>query len=174
MIPGNAEGCFGPAAEFICKKEVQAGPGPCPFETRHCFTQERLRDPNKFRVVSYNILADLYADSEYTRTQLFPYCPAYALKIEYRKQLFIRELLGYQADIMCLQEVDMKIFENDFKFIFGTDEHGFDGHIAQKGTCGEVCMSYWLFLFITYCLCCYRVWQHSLEKTVLNCKKPFP
>jgi hypothetical protein len=29
--------------------------------------------------MSYNILADLYADSDFSRTNLFPHCPAYAL-----------------------------------------------------------------------------------------------
>lgn len=47
-----------------------------------------------FRVVSYNILADLYADSDYTREVLFPYCPPYALSIDYRKQLFLKEIIG--------------------------------------------------------------------------------
>lgn len=45
-------------------------------------------------MVSYNILADLYADSEVSRTQLYPYCPPYALSIDYRKQLILKELLG--------------------------------------------------------------------------------
>jgi 2',5'-phosphodiesterase len=45
-------------------------------------------------VVSYNILADLYADSEVSRTQLYPYCPEYALSLDYRKQLILKELLG--------------------------------------------------------------------------------
>ena len=45
--------------------------------------------------MSYNILADLYADSEFTRTELFPYCPPYALSIDYRKHLLIKELTGW-------------------------------------------------------------------------------
>lgn len=48
----------------------------------------------RFRVVSYNILADLYCDSDHTRNELFPYCPAYALHIDYRKLLIVKELLG--------------------------------------------------------------------------------
>ena len=48
----------------------------------------------RFRVVTYNILADLYADSDYTRKVLHPYCPAYALAIDYRKQLILKELIG--------------------------------------------------------------------------------
>ena len=47
-----------------------------------------------FRVVTYNILADLYADSDFTRTTLHPYCPPYALAIDYRKQLILKELIG--------------------------------------------------------------------------------
>ncbi|XP_037824634.1 2',5'-phosphodiesterase 12 [Lucilia sericata] len=136
LTPGNAEGIFGPPVEHICKNVVQAGPGPCPFETRHCFTQKRLTG-DSLRVVSYNILADLYADSDYTRTHLFPYCPPYALKIDYRKQLFIKEILGYNSDILCLQEVDMKIFDYDLRPVLEDVRQGFKGIIAQKGTCGE-------------------------------------
>lgn len=137
LTPGNAEGNFGPVMEQISKNEIQAGPGQCPFETRHFFTQNRL-DGDSFRVVSYNILADLYADSDYTRTHLFPYCPAYALKVDYRKQLYIKELLGYNADIICLQEVDMKIFDYDLKPVLEDDDsQGFRGVIAQKGSSGE-------------------------------------
>ncbi len=44
--------------------------------------------------MSYNILADIYADSDYSRTQLFPYCPPYALDISYRKHLLIKEIQG--------------------------------------------------------------------------------
>lgn len=136
LTPGNSQGQFGPAVEQISKNEIQAGPGECPFETRHFFTQTRLTD-NAFRVVSYNILADLYADSDYSRSYLFPYCPPYALKVDYRKQLYIKELLGYNADIICLQEVDMKIFEYDLKPVLENETHGFRGVIAQKGSCGE-------------------------------------
>ena len=45
-------------------------------------------------MVSYNILADLYADSDFTRSVLHPYCPPYALHIDYRKQLIVKELMG--------------------------------------------------------------------------------
>jgi len=62
------------------------------FRTSNFITKSALFI--RFRVVSYNILADLYADSEVSRTQLFPYCPPYALSIDYRKQLFLKELLG--------------------------------------------------------------------------------
>lgn len=102
----------GPSAECESTCSVEAGPGVCLFEPRHLYTETRL--PNhQFRVVTFNILADLYADSDYSRSTLFPYCPPYALAIDYRKQLFMKEILGYNSDIICLQEVDSKIFDLD-------------------------------------------------------------
>nr|CAD7433435.1 unnamed protein product [Timema monikensis] len=95
---------------------------------------------HSFRVVSYNILADLYADSEVARTQLYPYCPSYALSIDYRKQLILRELLGieccvvcsgYNADLICLQEVDSKIFDLDLTPVLGYV--GYEGVFHRKG-----------------------------------------
>ena len=111
-------------------------------------------------MVTYNILADLYTDSDYTRTVLHPYCPPYALAIDYRKQLILKELignifflvhtmnsylyvmyvisfayhnfiLGYKADIICLQEVDGKVFDADLKPIFSS--LGFEAEFSKKG-----------------------------------------
>lgn len=44
--------------------------------------------------MSYNILADTYTDSDYSKDVLFPYCPAYALDMDYRKQLILKEIIG--------------------------------------------------------------------------------
>lgn len=35
---------LGPSVEVISKNIVEAGPGPCPFESRHLFTKDRLKD----------------------------------------------------------------------------------------------------------------------------------
>lgn len=59
----------------------------------------------RFTLVSYNLLADLYATAEQ-----FPYCPAWALAWQYRRLNLVRELAGYGADIMCLQEVQSNHF----------------------------------------------------------------
>lgn len=56
-----------------------------------------------FCVVSYNLLSVYYCDSDYSSKaskELFIYCPAYTLEIDYRKLLFIRKMLGYNADIL--------------------------------------------------------------------------
>lgn len=91
-VPKN-ETDFGPCSELLSAEKVQAGPGQCPFDIRHNFTKNKLTGRN-FRVVSYNLLADLYADSDYSRTVLFPYCLPYALHIDYRKQLILKEIIG--------------------------------------------------------------------------------
>ncbi|KAJ0181775.1 hypothetical protein K1T71_002497 [Dendrolimus kikuchii] len=128
-IPGN-DGTQGPAVEAVSKTLVEAGPGKCPFEDRHKFTTNLLYGKS-FRCVTYNILADLYCDSDYTRTVLHPYCPPYALHIDYRKQLIIKELLGYNADIICLQEVDNKIFQHCLKPTLECE--GYNGQFYKKG-----------------------------------------
>ncbi|CAG5021619.1 unnamed protein product [Parnassius apollo] len=128
-IPGN-DTTLGPAVEAISKSLVEASPGPCPFETRHLFTSTKLKD-SSFRCISYNILADLYCDSDFTRTVLHPYCPPYALQIDYRKQLILKELQGYNADIICLQEVDSKVFNNSLQPFLGSE--GFSGLFYKKG-----------------------------------------
>lgn len=35
---------IGAAVEAVSKNVVQAGPGKCPFETRHMFTTQKLKD----------------------------------------------------------------------------------------------------------------------------------
>uniref|UniRef100_A0A8C0BGZ2 Phosphodiesterase 12 n=1 Tax=Buteo japonicus TaxID=224669 RepID=A0A8C0BGZ2_9AVES len=60
--------------------------------------------------VSYNILADAYAQTEFSRTVLYPYCAPYALELDYRQNLLKKELAGYSADLICLQEVDKAVF----------------------------------------------------------------
>lgn len=48
----------------------------------------------RLRVVSYNVLADLYADSEFSRDKLYPYCNPNYLAMEYRAPVLMKELLG--------------------------------------------------------------------------------
>lgn len=40
-----------------------------------------------------------------TQNEQFPYCQSWVLGWQYRKQNLLKELLGYSADIVCLQEV---------------------------------------------------------------------
>jgi 2',5'-phosphodiesterase len=141
VIPKLGDRCGG-IFPVISKNAVTAGPGSCPFEERHLFTQDKLGDPGEFRTVTYNLLADLYADSDFSRTVLHPQCPPYALAIAYRKSLFVKELVGYNADIMCLQEVDNKVFDGDLFPVFSAK--GYDGVFDRKGgTVSEGAACFW-------------------------------
>lgn len=57
-----------------------------------------------FTVLSYNILSEAYASNE-----LYGYCPSWALSWTYRRQNLLREIVGYRADILCLQEVQVQL-----------------------------------------------------------------
>ncbi|XP_027093423.1 carbon catabolite repressor protein 4 homolog 1-like isoform X4 [Coffea arabica] len=63
-----------------------------------------------FRVLSYNILADLY-----TVSGAYTHCPNWALTWEYRRRNLLNEILSYDADILCLQEVQSDHFKNFFE-----------------------------------------------------------
>lgn len=106
--PGDGER-FGESREAEVGGPVEAGPGACTFDERHLYT-ERPAEPPVTRVVSYNVLADVYAQTEHARTVLFPYCAPYALELHYRHCLLHKELTGYRADLVCLQEVDRTAF----------------------------------------------------------------
>ncbi|MBN3322203.1 PDE12 phosphodiesterase, partial [Atractosteus spatula] len=106
--PGNGER-FGVSKEIVTPGPVEAGPGSCTFDNRHLYTN-KVTDDSTIRAVSYNILADIYAQTELSKTVLYPYCAPYALELDYRQSLIKKELAGYNADIVCLQEVDKCVF----------------------------------------------------------------
>ncbi|KAH9674034.1 Endonuclease/exonuclease/phosphatase family protein expressed [Citrus sinensis] len=66
----------------------------------HIDSDGRISSTGTFSVLSYNILSDVYATSE-----SYSYCPSWALSWAYRRQNLLREIIGYRADIVCLQEV---------------------------------------------------------------------
>ncbi|KAM3849795.1 2',5'-phosphodiesterase 12 [Diretmus argenteus] len=126
--PKDGKRC-GPAKELVSMGTVEAGPGTCTFDNRHMYT---LKAPDKqaVRVVSYNILADVYAQTELSKTVLYPYCAPYALELDYRQNLIKKELAGYNADIICLQEVDKGVFADSLGPAL--DAFGLDGVFRIK------------------------------------------
>ncbi|XP_023527597.1 carbon catabolite repressor protein 4 homolog 1-like [Cucurbita pepo subsp. pepo] len=78
-----------------------------------------------FTVLSYNILADVYATNE-----TFSYCPSWALSWPYRRQNLLREIVGYRADIICLQEVQSDHFMEFFAPEL--DKHGYQALYKRK------------------------------------------
>ncbi|GAB2233085.1 hypothetical protein Droror1_Dr00002300 [Drosera rotundifolia] len=85
----------------------------------------RQSSAGNFTVLSYNILADVYATSE-----SYSYCPSWALSWTYRCQNLLREMVGYRADIICLQEVQNDHFEEFFSPEL--DKHGYQAIYKRK------------------------------------------
>lgn len=127
-IPGDGER-LGESMEVTLDGCVEAGPGACTFDQRHVYTQREAEEP-LMRVVSYNVLADVYAQTEHARTALFPYCAPYALHCHYRQCLLHKELSGYRADLICLQEVDRSAFPDTLSPAM--EAFGLDGIFLQK------------------------------------------
>uniref|UniRef100_A0A3Q2QWS3 2',5'-phosphodiesterase 12 n=1 Tax=Fundulus heteroclitus TaxID=8078 RepID=A0A3Q2QWS3_FUNHE len=119
----------GPARELVSAGAVEAGPGVCTFDNRHAYTSKVAQWP-AVRVVSYNILADVYAQTDLSKTVLYPYCAPYALQLDYRQNLIKKELVGYNADIVCLQEVDKGVFADSLTPAL--DAYGLDGVFRLK------------------------------------------
>ncbi|MCP9259333.1 Endonuclease/Exonuclease/phosphatase [Dirofilaria immitis] len=63
------------------------------------------------RVISYNVLANLYLDLKLKQEDLhFPYCAKEHQNYDYRYPILLQEIPGYQADIIFLQEVDERLW----------------------------------------------------------------
>lgn len=71
------------------------------------------RRPGTFRALTYNILSEIYAN-----TQAYPHCPSWALAWTYRKRNLIREIARFDADILCLQEIQADHYEDHFQPYF--------------------------------------------------------
>lgn len=127
-MPGN-ESRLGLAVELVTSCSVEAGPGRCTFDDRHLYTR-KVTDESSIRVVTYNILADIYSQTEFSKTVLYPYCAPYALELDYRQNLIKKELSGYNADIVCLQEVDQGVFGDSLAPAL--DAFGMDGVFKVK------------------------------------------
>lgn len=91
----------------------------------HLDPDGRIASTGTFTVVSYNILADAYATSD-----TYSYCPSWALSWPYRRQNLLREIVGYRADIVCLQEVQYDHFEEFFAPEL--DKHGYQALYKRK------------------------------------------
>lgn len=60
-------------------------------------------------VLCYNILCERCATE-----RMYGYTPSWALTWDYRKELILTEIMNYDADILCLQEVDIAQYEDYF------------------------------------------------------------
>jgi hypothetical protein len=79
-----------------------------------------VRSREELRVVTFNILAEPFAISDHAANYMYSYCPRDYLETEYRVQLTAKELVAYDADVVCLQECDSKTFDLYLKPLFNS------------------------------------------------------
>ncbi|KAK4392400.1 Carbon catabolite repressor protein 41 [Sesamum angolense] len=126
VVDAETKLAAGPANTLLTSRVI---PAPSPSPRRliivggidmpgHLDLDGRISSAGTFTVLSYNILSDTYATNE-----LYSYCPSWALSWTYRRQNLLREIVGYRADIVCLQEVQSDHFEEFFAPEL--DKHGY-------------------------------------------------
>jgi CCR4-NOT transcription complex subunit 6 len=114
----------GASATRISKMVLPFPEMPPPRQVIYAQAQHHVTN-DRVRVVTYNLLAAIYA----TQT-MFPYCPMWALSWNFRKDMILRELMGYDADVLCMQEVQADHFEN---FLYPQlHQLGYEGLYKQK------------------------------------------
>ncbi|GFT17844.1 2',5'-phosphodiesterase 12 [Nephila pilipes] len=114
----------GPACSAQSKTSVEPVPNMYPFEERQEYTKSFCED-SSLRCLSYNVLANAYVEK-----RKFPYASHKARDIYYRKQILLRELIGYKSDIICLQEVQERVFDCDLLPILS--QQGYTGFYTRK------------------------------------------
>lgn len=105
---------------------------PFIFENRQSTYCTKRAEAGNIRLMSYNVLADLYLDLKLKQNDLyFPYCPKDYQDCAYRYPVLLREIPGYQADIIFLQEVDERLWLRFLPEIMRN--YGYNCHFKKKG-----------------------------------------
>jgi len=115
--------------EFLarCEKETSQLPKPLERSLRRHRKQvaengKRMEEDN-IRILSWNILSQALG----TQNDGFVCCPPEALEWKTRRWRLMEELVRYQPDILCLQEVDhFPLLERALSSL------GYDGHFVSK------------------------------------------
>jgi len=105
---------------------------------------KQIQDPpptnpeaNLFSILCYNVLCERYA-TDY----MYGYTPKYALVWDYRKKLILDELLNYNPDIACLQEINRETFNEFISGELGAVDNngkgGYKGVFWQKTRAGHM------------------------------------
>lgn len=98
---------------------------PPPPDRQWLISRTPDRDTASFSIMSYNILCDKYATSN-----LYAYCPSWALTWDYRKKYILSEITRHDADIVTLQEVETEQFHKFFKMELAP--RGYNGTFSPK------------------------------------------
>ncbi|KAJ3029784.1 UNVERIFIED_CONTAM: Glucose-repressible alcohol dehydrogenase transcriptional effector [Siphonaria sp. JEL0065] len=117
------------------RENIPAGPHPNEREWVTLSDDPAVTEGNNaFTVLCYNTLCDKYATP-----QTYAYTPTWALAWDYRKELIFHEIINYNADIVCLQEMETIQFEEYFQeqFLQVSDYEGVFWPKSRARTMGE-------------------------------------
>ncbi|KAK9172922.1 Endonuclease/exonuclease/phosphatase [Cryptosporidium meleagridis] len=67
---------------------------------------------NRLKIVTFNILSEICAQTDKALNEMYTSCPQYALHSNYRRSLLARELIDLNADVIGLQEVQNCLYES--------------------------------------------------------------
>mmetsp|Transcript_11160 Transcript_11160/g.20892 ORF Transcript_11160/g.20892 Transcript_11160/m.20892 type:complete len:865 (-) Transcript_11160:2888-5482(-) len=111
------------------------------FNSAKNFMDDEKKD--LVRVMTYNILADLYVSREIDdETVMFPHVKYEHIRKTRRMPMIVAEILAYKADIVCLQEVDGAIYDTYFEPVMKAI--GYDAFYSNKVSCQrEGCAMFW-------------------------------
>ncbi|AAS51514.1 ACR288Wp [Eremothecium gossypii ATCC 10895] len=95
----------------------------CIEESTNHLNEELLK--KSFTLLSYNTLCQHYATPK-----MYRFVPSWALSWDYRREKLKDEVLAYQTDIICLQEVESKTYEEFWLPIL--EKQGYSGIFHAK------------------------------------------
>ncbi|GMG55752.1 unnamed protein product [Ambrosiozyma monospora] len=84
------------------------------------------KDGGSFTLMSYNTLCQHYATPK-----MYRYTPSWALNWDYRRQKLTEEILSYKTNIICLQEVETRTYEEYWVPLM--ESNGYKGVFHRKG-----------------------------------------
>eukprot|EP00934_Nitzschia_sp_Nitz4_P001995 Nitzschia sp. Nitz4//scaffold216_size36101//14825//16897//NITZ4_007778-RA/size36101-processed-gene-0.43-mRNA-1//-1//CDS//3329542185//1995//frame0 len=144
MRPGHDGADSQEAYQFVSKVEP-ALPDNVVLGLRPRWSRKRQDHDIKenLRIMTYNILADQNAFSGPDRAPFFEYVSADILSRSRRMPLILHEILSYEADVICLQEVDQYMFDTLFQPVL--EHYHYQGFFSVKQSPGnqEGCAMFW-------------------------------
>ncbi|SCU84763.1 LANO_0C02322g1_1 [Lachancea nothofagi CBS 11611] len=92
-------------------------------ESESHLNRETLK--KSFTLLSYNTLCQHYATPK-----MYRFTPSWALSWDYRREKLKEQILGYNTDVICLQEVECRTYEEFWAPLLR--EHGYAGVFHAK------------------------------------------
>ena len=109
------------------------------------FSAMKNKENSIIRMCTYNILADLYVSKkgiEDDGTTTYPHVKYEHVDKTRRIPMIVGELLSYDPDVICLQEVDGSVYDAYLQPVF--QAMGYDGYYSNKASSQrEGCAMFW-------------------------------